>query len=182
MTLLRPVTSEPLSLDLVNCEFMSSGVRQDQLADLEGTLSWLADHGLKVAEQDLQAVRSNLIATRSALRTLLRDPENPVAYLALSQVLARGHLRTALDPTGVSEQVVVDAAWKPAWLAAQNYTELLRESPERIKACSNHQCILHFFDTSKNNSRRWCSMATCGNRAKATRFVQKQRRSGEPHG
>ena len=181
MTLIRPVTSEPLSLDLVNCEFMSSGVRQDQLSDLEGTRSWLADHGLGVSEQDLQAVRTHLIATRSALRTLLRDPENPVGYLALSQVLARGQVRTALEPSGVVEQVVVDAAWKPAWLAAHNYTELLRESPERLKACSNHQCILHFFDTSKNNSRRWCSMATCGNRAKANRFVQKQRKAEETH-
>lgn len=174
MTLMRPVTSEPLSLDLVNCEFMSSGVRQDQLADLEGTRSWLADHGLNVSEQDLPAVRTHLIATRAALRALLRDPENPVGYLALSQVLARGHLRTALETSGVSEQVVVDAAWKPAWLAAHNYTELLRESPERLKACSNHQCILHFFDTSKNNSRRWCSMTGCGNRAKAQAFYKRK--------
>jgi predicted RNA-binding Zn ribbon-like protein len=30
-------------------------------------------------------------------------------------------------------------------------------------------CVLHFFDTSRNGTRRWRSMAACGNRAEASR-------------
>jgi predicted RNA-binding Zn ribbon-like protein len=37
----------------------------------------------------------------------------------------------------------------------------------RIKKCENPECTAHFYDTSKNHSRRWCSMAHCGNVMKA---------------
>lgn len=44
---------------------------------------------------------------------------------------------------------------------------------ERVKQCEGDSCGWLFFDTSRNRSRRWCSMADCGNRAKARRFYQK---------
>lgn len=54
-----------------------------------------------------------------------------------------------------------------AWSAI----DLLATTPfERIKQCPAHDCGWLFLDTSKNNTRRWCDMATCGNRSKATRF------------
>ena len=34
--------------------------------------------------------------------------------------------------------------------------------------CAHRRCILLYYDTTKNRSRRWCDMATCGNRAKAS--------------
>lgn len=37
----------------------------------------------------------------------------------------------------------------------------------KIKNCEGPTCTLWFWDTSKNNKRRWCSMSICGNRAKA---------------
>ncbi|MFF9497390.1 CGNR zinc finger domain-containing protein [Streptomyces flaveolus] len=55
--------------------------------------------------------------------------------------------------------------WLPARQAAQDYLRLLTERPERIRACGNPECIPHFYDVSKNGTRRWCSMAGCGNRA-----------------
>jgi predicted RNA-binding Zn ribbon-like protein len=42
-------------------------------------------------------------------------------------------------------------------------------APDRIRVCAHEACVLHFFDTSRNGTRRWCSMAACGNRAKAFR-------------
>jgi predicted RNA-binding Zn ribbon-like protein len=44
-------------------------------------------------------------------------------------------------------------------------------SPEvgRLRHCLNDQCGWLFMDDSKNGSRRWCSMRSCGNRAKAQR-------------
>ncbi|GLQ55447.1 CGNR zinc finger domain-containing protein [Devosia nitrariae] len=41
---------------------------------------------------------------------------------------------------------------------------------ERLKQCPNHGCGWLFYDRSKNNSRRWCDMATCGNQSKGRRF------------
>jgi predicted RNA-binding Zn ribbon-like protein len=44
---------------------------------------------------------------------------------------------------------------------------------DRIRVCANPQCGWLFLDSSRNRSRRWCSMGSCGNRAKARRFYQR---------
>ncbi|MGM7722214.1 CGNR zinc finger domain-containing protein [Metabacillus sp. Hm71] len=46
---------------------------------------------------------------------------------------------------------------------------------KRVKRCEGDLCGWLFYDTSRNRSRRWCSMADCGNRAKARRFYQKEK-------
>lgn len=40
------------------------------------------------------------------------------------------------------------------------------ENAERVRECSAEDCHLVFFDESRSNNRRWCSMQRCGNRAK----------------
>jgi predicted RNA-binding Zn ribbon-like protein len=40
------------------------------------------------------------------------------------------------------------------------------ENRERIRACAADGCDLIFYDESRSNNRRWCSMQRCGNRAK----------------
>ena len=44
-----------------------------------------------------------------------------------------------------------------------------------IKKCESDDCVLIFHDTSKNHSRRWCSMAHCGNLAKARAFYSRKK-------
>lgn len=62
-----------------------------------------------------------------------------------------------------------------AWKAA----ELLELGPlDRLKECPADSCGWLFVDTSRNRSRTWCSMATCGNNAKVRRF-RKRHASGE---
>lgn len=41
-----------------------------------------------------------------------------------------------------------------------------------LKQCPAHDCGWLFLDVTRNGSRRWCDMASCGNRAKAKRFRQ----------
>jgi CGNR zinc finger/Putative stress-induced transcription regulator len=41
----------------------------------------------------------------------------------------------------------------------------------QIKACEGCRCTLLFLDQSHRHGRRWCSMAICGNRAKAAAFA-----------
>ena len=50
-------------------------------------------------------------------------------------------------------------------------------SPElkRVKQCADDACGWLFVDMSRNNSRRWCSMEDCGNRAKAHRHYLRKR-------
>ena len=43
----------------------------------------------------------------------------------------------------------------------------------RVRKCD--QCVLHFHDTSKKGTRRWCSMQLCGNRFKVAAYATRQR-------
>lgn len=45
---------------------------------------------------------------------------------------------------------------------------------DRVKICPGHDCAWLFLDESKNRRRTWCSMETCGNRAKAKRHYQRK--------
>ncbi|HLE72350.1 MAG TPA: ABATE domain-containing protein [Vicinamibacteria bacterium] len=46
----------------------------------------------------------------------------------------------------------------------------------RVRVCGADNCDWLFLDESRSRSRQWCNMAVCGNRAKARRFYQRQRR------
>lgn len=67
----------------------------------------------------------------------------------------------------------------PRWLVAHSAVELVTGGPlGRVKVCASEDgCHYLFVDTSKNNSRRWCSMADCGNTAKSRRLTEKRRAS-----
>ena len=62
-----------------------------------------------------------------------------------------------------------------ARLADPLVTELTAGHPERIKVCASDTCDWIFYDTSRTSRRRWCDMATCGNRAKAARHRARDR-------
>ena len=47
----------------------------------------------------------------------------------------------------------------------------------RVRKCD--QCVLHFHDTSKKGTRRWCSMQLCGNRLKVAAYAARQRMAQE---
>jgi predicted RNA-binding Zn ribbon-like protein len=47
----------------------------------------------------------------------------------------------------------------------------------RIKKCENAACVLFFYDTTKNHSRRWCSMSACGNRMKVAAHYRRLRKT-----
>jgi predicted RNA-binding Zn ribbon-like protein len=64
--------------------------------------------------------------------------------------------------------------WAPIVDAA---VDLLTETePSRIRKCES--CVVHFFDTSKKGSRRWCSMNICGNKLKVASYQRRKRASG----
>ncbi len=46
-------------------------------------------------------------------------------------------------------------------------------TPERLRKCADPSCRLMFYDVSKGGRRRWCSMQTCGVRAKVRAFRER---------
>jgi predicted RNA-binding Zn ribbon-like protein len=49
----------------------------------------------------------------------------------------------------------------------------------RLKVCANPECGRAFYDSSRNHSARWCSMAGCGNRMKGRAYRQRARAGHE---
>jgi predicted RNA-binding Zn ribbon-like protein len=64
----------------------------------------------------------------------------------------------------------------PLWPIVDAAVSLLT-SAERahVRECGEPTCRWLFLDTSRNQSRQWCSMSICGNRAKVNRFRTRQR-------
>jgi len=58
-------------------------------------------------------------------------------------------------------------------LAHSAATLLATGHRKRVRKCAN--CVLHFHDTSKKGTRRWCSMQLCGNRFKVATYAARQR-------
>jgi len=49
----------------------------------------------------------------------------------------------------------------------------------RLRKCGG--CVLHFYDTSKKGTRRWCSMNLCGNRSKVAAYTTRKRAELSSH-
>jgi len=63
------------------------------------------------------------------------------------------------------------------WPIVRSAAELLTAGPlDRLKQCAG--CGWLFLDGSRNQTRRWCDMRVCGNRAKARRYYERQRKGG----
>ncbi|WP_328871404.1 CGNR zinc finger domain-containing protein [Streptomyces sp. NBC_00287] len=165
----RPLIGEPLSLDLLNTRWIQDGALRDLLADTDGLAIWLASNDLDgTCSADATTLR-HLLQARDALKVAVDGSPKEAAPL-VDAVLAHGRIRATLTAEGPGELPEFNSpTWAPAWLAARNYLTLLTTAPDRIRACAHDDCVLHFFDTSRNGTRRWCSMAACGNRAKASR-------------
>ncbi|WP_169569603.1 CGNR zinc finger domain-containing protein [Sneathiella limimaris] len=51
---------------------------------------------------------------------------------------------------------------------------LASDQTDKIRQCAADDCQLYFINTSRNGRRRWCSMSTCGNRAKVNAYLKRQ--------
>jgi predicted RNA-binding Zn ribbon-like protein len=59
------------------------------------------------------------------------------------------------------------------WTAGDLLAEPRRD---RVRRCGNEKCVWLFLDDSKSGTRRWCSMSSCGNRAKAHRHYERKKK------
>ena len=65
----------------------------------------------------------------------------------------------------------------PLWGVIRSAADLLTSDHERrlLRECNGIECKWLFVDTSKNRTRQWCSMRSCGNREKARRHYKRRR-------
>jgi predicted RNA-binding Zn ribbon-like protein len=138
------------------------------------------------AEQDPEAAAAALALGRSLRETLYRTLSAIAASRApaaadlerLNAALPEALSRLRLERRG-SEFVWAwatpeDPLEAPLWPILRSAAELLTSAErQRVRECGGSTCSWLFVDRSRNRSRRWCSMETCGNRAKARRHYRR---------
>ena len=104
-------------------------------------------------------------------------PRAPLARLNRLLAAHGGRLRLAAADGRLrhgATRGLMDAVGLPVAISA---VDLLTSSDlGRVKICPAHQCEWLFLDDSRNGTRRWCSMAECGNRAKARLHYDRMKR------
>ena len=115
-----------------------------------------------------------------------KRPIDPADLSVLNAALPEALSRMQVVPTTqgfgwrwIKSQDSLDAMLWPVARSAADL--LLSDDLDRVRECVDDRgCGYLFIDTSRNRSRRWCSMASCGNRAKAKRhYTQTKRKMTE---
>jgi predicted RNA-binding Zn ribbon-like protein len=190
--------SGDLSLDFANTlDWHASDKPEETLNQYEDLVSWGEEAGLVSVEtarrlrrlaveqpQQTQAAYVFALRVREAIYRIFSSryagksiPETDLALLNSLIREAMAHLEIRPVDGGMRWE------WSPEidginlilWPVARSAAELLTsERASRVHECEDDRgCGFLFIDQSKNQSRRWCSMDSCGNRAKARRHYLK---------
>ena len=174
------------ALDFVNTEIVRDGAPLDLLDGPESLARWLFE--ARLAPRDLSVSPGALTAAkriRAALRDLggsLADGKPPrrAPLASIDEELRRGSGALALRQEGRRLIVAFEPDASRArdirfLLARAAATFLAAADPARIRRCGGTNCVLFFYDATKSGTRRWCSMAGCGNRMKAALHYERNR-------
>jgi len=151
-------------------------VNEESLSTPDGLRDWLAERRLVPAEAQLHpSDLTAAITVREGLRGLLLGhaghPTDTAAVDALNHMLAEQPVRMTFADQGYR---LVSASTTPFGQALGQLLDAIRQCSEdgtwlRLKVCARDTCRWAFYDASRNQVRRWCSMAGCGNHVKMQR-------------
>ena len=193
-----PFVTDRLWLDFVNSDAVAHG--NDALHDFESFVRWLEVAQLLDAERASSmrrrahqqpsgalAVLGDARRVRAVLRVLAErgvasHEVRTEALAEINRVLGRSAGTRRLDAQGdgsfVRSFVPVGDAFAGLLIPIVEGAAdaLILAELSRVRRCADPRCGRVFQDETKNGRRRWCDMATCGNRAKAARHRMKLHR------
>lgn len=186
-----------LALDFLNTRPVQNGEPMELLSDFGALLRWFQASGLLSSREIANLQRQSGESARErrtleAMREFREKLRNEVmawedgadvrraALAELNGLLAAHPMLNKLQATGNETSMKLwfeprqpeDLFAPLAHSAAKLFAEADRS---RVRKCG--QCVLHFHDTSKKGTRRWCSMQLCGNRLKVAAYARRQRAS-----
>lgn len=198
----QPAPRTRLWLEFINTDTAPLVPRGDLLRDFNALVRWLVEHGVvdleRAAGLDRRALLQPAAATatlvdarrvRAAMRSLAERgatsrPVRDDAVAEINRVLGRstGTRRIEVRDDGRAVRMFVPTGDAFAGLmipiVESAADSLVVDELARVRRCAEPRCTRVFLDTSRNGTRRWCDMGTCGNRAKAARHRARQRASG----
>ena len=189
-----------LCLDFVNTKIVQEGRPVDFLNGFTDFLSWLVQAnvvdpgeakarteawgGTPEAGSIFARARDFRDTTYHMVRRIVEKRSVPDAAVFEINTLLRnqaGHGELKRAKGGFEKRFQVDFK-QPIHLLgplAESACDLLAYGDlSLVKKCENPACVLFFYDTTKNHSRRWCSMSACGNRMKVAAHYRRLRASG----
>ena len=155
--------------------------RADRLRDTASSGRWLQQNGLAPDDSPVdESGRERLVALRDTVRSMLkgnlRGAEDGDAFGRMNALAAATPFvvemrdgRAVLRPLGTGMNAVAGQLISAIHSGMQDGTW------QRLKICASEDCPMAFYDTSKNRSATWCSMAACGNRAKVRAYQSRKR-------
>ena len=201
---LRPnalFVGDHLAMDFLNSVAIPSGERIEWLVNGDDLVNWLLQAGVidaKIAKRlrsentrALDDVAAEARVLREWLRNFVKQyvgkpfRQNILKELEpLNRLLARDGIYFQIGASdGNAPRMQQTRRWeKPEELLlpiAEAIGDLVCHADfNLIRSCENDACALMFYDRTKGHARRWCSMAACGNRAKAAAYRARIRGKG----
>ena len=196
-----------LCLDFVNTvRARPLSERVDLIDTYDDLLSWArratvltggeAAELAKAAQQHPRAA-SEALAQALSLREALYEvfsaraaglPAPPSHLQTINKAIGRAMARAGLTPSkgGGFEWTwlgSVPGLDRVSWSVVRSAAELLTSGDlTGVRECAGYDCGWLFIDGSRNQSRRWCDMASCGNRAKGRRHYERRKSGTVPAG
>ncbi|WP_027329037.1 CGNR zinc finger domain-containing protein [Marinimicrobium agarilyticum] len=181
-----PFVAGNLALDFINTLFGTGADQHECLEEDASVVEWLCQAG--VLTEAVTPPPAGLLQRSRALREEMRrlvisakdgraaDPD------LVNEVLERGHPVERLE--WEPEKAAFSKKEERRDLSAESLLQpvvqalvklLTEENLPLVKECEACDCVLLFHDQTKSHRRRWCSMASCGNRAKALAYRAKRK-------
>jgi predicted RNA-binding Zn ribbon-like protein len=184
-----------LALDFLNTRPVQNGEPMELLPDFSALLRWFQaaellsarDVGNLLQKWGKSARAQRTVEAFRELREKLRkeilawEGGGAVHHSTvdeLNRLMADHPMRTKLKTSGsvFTTELWFEPRQPEDLLAPLGYsvaTLFANADRNRVRKCG--QCVLHFYDTSKKGTRRWCSMQLCGNRLKVAAYAARQR-------
>lgn len=141
-------------------------------------LNEMPSSATKGADAALDRVKEGREILYLIFRSVVRKEQISDAAAAFNRLLRHAMAHEELKFDGGHEPL---PGWqggpnpdKPLFAVVRSARDLLLSGElHRVKECK--ACGWLFFDKSKNNSRRWCDMQTCGSAVKARRYYRRKK-------
>lgn len=178
------------ALDFLNTRLIKKDQRVELLQSFADLEHWLASFGVLPYIEDLthlnDADKSILLAEVLEIRGKFEDMVESLVAGQLPDRLWIDYMNDQLRRHAGYDQLMMNgdkislkrsySAKNLAGYFVDQIMQLLTSvEHSRIKKCNGSPCLIYFYDSSRNMSRRWCDVNLCGNRANASNHYHRKK-------
>jgi len=193
-------TGNRLCLDFVNTIHDRAGTPRELLYSYDDLIAWSLEGDI-LTEAEAEQLRKKADQQKAEAAAVLRqaiDLRETIYRICfaiatdvspaevdlsafndmLAKAMAHAYLQHAEDSFVWDWRDKGQALDRMLWPVVRSTADVLSsEDRDSVRVCAAEDCSWMFLDTSKNHSRRWCDMKSCGNRAKVRKHYSQKKQS-----